>query len=457
MVEGRVSDDRRHGPHPGEVFADRYRVERTLGVGGMGFVFAARAIATGELVAIKMLLPALAQDGEIVARFLREGRAARRIQSRHGIRIHEASALPDGTPYLVMELLEGIDLHAVLERDRRVRVADAVDWILQACEALAEAHAAKTVHRDLKPSNLFLATTPDGPCIKVLDFGISKSLAADGASLKMTRTSAVMGTPLYMSPEQLKSARDVDERSDIWSIGVILYELVSGRPPFDAESLPELSVLVLSKDAPPLVAADVPAGLAEVIATCLRKDRAARFANLADFADAIAPFGSQAARASATRIVATLGMPRERASVRSLPALAATMPLAPSFEPRASAPRTLGSFARQTSLAITKKHSFALAASAVALAVGLVLIALSLTARRMATVPPMPLVAAAPPPSATVRVDPVPPPPPEPIASVVATVAPSASASAPPRRAPPKPAAKPIATTKRPSAFDTEN
>ena len=280
-------------------------------------MLAATHVHLHERVAIKILLPELMCDRETVQRFLREGRAAVKIRSPHVARVKDVGELPDRTPYIVMEYLEGSDLGAVLEAQLKLPVQQAVDYVLEACEAIAEAHAMKTVHRDLKPSNLFLTRMPNGTtCVKVLDFGISKMNAGEPGAVNMTTTLAVMGSPAYMSPEQLKASRTVDPRADIWSLGVVLHELIAGTPPFAAQTIAELSVQILSEDPPWLadVVGGVAPGLAGVVATCLRKKAAERFSNLADFADALAPFGSTAARRSAECIVHTLGMPAVRAA-----------------------------------------------------------------------------------------------------------------------------------------------
>ena len=306
-------------PLPGELVAEKYRVERVLGKGGMGVVFAATHLQLEQRVAIKLLLPAAAADPENVLRFLREGRAAVKIRSPHVARVLDVGELTDRTPFLVMEYLEGSDFGELLDGETRLPYAQAVDYVLEACEAVAEAHSLKIVHRDLKPSNLFLARQPNGSSmVKVLDFGISKMLEP---GLAMTRTASMMGSPLYMSPEQLKSARDVDERSDIWSVGVILYQLIAGAPPFQAESLPELCAVVLSNPTRWLdrVVPEVPAELARVVATCLRSNVDERYASLSDFAEAVAVFGSPAAKASAAKIVELLGMPAKRTTPIGMP------------------------------------------------------------------------------------------------------------------------------------------
>ena len=308
-------------PLPGEIFAEKYRIERVLGKGGMGVVFAATHIHLHQRFALKLLLPSALLEPDTVERFMREGRAAVKIRSEHIARVIDVGGLAEGAPYIVMEHLEGMDFAELLEGERQLPYRQAVDYVLQACEAVAEAHSLKIVHRDLKPSNMFLATQPDGTSlVKVLDFGISKMLEP---GLDMTRTSAMIGSPLYMSPEQLKSARTVDARADIWSIGVILYQLIAGTPPFVAESLAELCAIVLSnpsrwvhREVP-----DAPEGLSRVIATCLRSKVEERYVNLADLADALAAHGSPAARVSADRIVALLGLPETRAKLAAVPAV----------------------------------------------------------------------------------------------------------------------------------------
>ncbi len=292
-------------PKPGEIFAEKYRIENVLGVGGMGYVLGARHLQLDERVALKLLLDEGARRPETVARFLREGQAAVKIRSEHVGRVLDVASY-DGIPFIVMEYLEGADLAALLEERGPLPDKLVVDYVLQACEALAEAHAQRIVHRDLKPANLFLTTRSDGrDCIKVLDFGISKILAPEGAEdAAMTRTSATMGTPLYMSPEQLMSSRNVDARTDLWSLGVILFELIAGRPPFVASSVAELGAKVLTSAPPDLrqLVPTTPAGLAEAVATCLRRDVRERFPTVAELADALAPYGTAAAKASANRI-----------------------------------------------------------------------------------------------------------------------------------------------------------
>jgi len=305
-----VAEDLSTAPKIGELFAEKYRIDRVLGRGGMGFVLAATHIHLDEQVAIKMLLPRLATHPDTVARFLREGRAAVKIRSKHVARVIDVGTFA-GSHYIVMEYLGGEDLADVLIREKRLPFARAVDFVLQACEAIAEAHAIHIVHRDLKPANLFLARVPgdDEPYIKVLDFGISKMPVTDNMPLSLTSTSTLMGSPLYMSPEQLRSAKAVDSRADIWSMGIILFELISGRPPFVADSLPELGALIFGGRVPDIHAmvADVPQGLTDAILKCLRVAPAERYASVADLANDLSVFGSPAAIESAKRVSRALG------------------------------------------------------------------------------------------------------------------------------------------------------
>lgn len=292
----------------GDILDGKYRVERVLGVGGMGIVVAATHLQLDQRVALKFLLPTALGNAEVVARFAREARAAVRIQSEHVARVIDVGTLTTGSPYMVMEYLEGGDLSTTLETRGRLPVAEAVTYLLQACEAIAEAHSMGVVHRDLKPANLFLAQrTGRDPMVKVLDFGISKT--SDGATSGLTQTSAVMGSPLYMSPEQMMSSRDVDLRTDIWSLGVILYELLVGQPPFSGDTMAQVVFMVTNRDAP-LVSekrADLPPGLVEIVRRCLRRDPSERYANVAELARALVPFGSSRADVSLERIARVLG------------------------------------------------------------------------------------------------------------------------------------------------------
>jgi len=295
----------------GQILAGKFRIERVLGQGGMGIVVAATHLQLDQRVALKFLLPEALVNPEAVERFAREARAAVKIKSEHVARVSDVGTLESGSPYMVMEYLHGEDLAAWVRRNGAMAVPDAVEFLLQACEAIAEAHALGIVHRDLKPANLFVTRRVDGsPCVKVLDFGISK-LTLPGATpeFAMTKTSTVMGSPLYMSPEQMSSSRNVDQRTDIWALGVILYESLTGRVPFEAETMPQLCGMILQDPPRPLseLRPDLPAALQHAVLRCLEKNREQRFNNVAELAYALAPFGAQAAQRSAERISRVLG------------------------------------------------------------------------------------------------------------------------------------------------------
>src|ERR1035438_8352695 len=295
------------GVQEGEILDGEYRVERVLGIGGMGVVVAAHHLQLDERVALKFLLPQSLGDADAVARFIREARAAVKIKSEHVARVTDVGVLPNGAPYMVMEYLEGGDLAAWIQQRGALPSEQAVDFVLQACVALAEAHALGIVHRDLKPANLFCVQRSDGQLsIKVLDFGISKvaALAGSGPSMAMTKTASLMGTPFYMSPEQLRSSKDVDAQTDIWALGVILFELISGRPPFQGDSITELAIKI-NNEAPPAMRTlrpDVPNELQLAVLKCLEKDRRHRFRTVADLAQALLPFAPKRAHGTVERI-----------------------------------------------------------------------------------------------------------------------------------------------------------
>lgn len=275
---------------PGAIVAGKYRVEHRLGRGGMGQVFAAVHLQSGERVAIKLLHQSLNNSAENLDRFLQEGRAAATIESPHVARVLDAGSLEDGSPYLVLEYLEGRDLAKTIKKSGPFPITQAVDFIVQACHALSEAHSRGIIHRDLKPSNLFLTTRADGsPFIKVLDFGISK-FVYEGHS--HTQTSDILGSPPYMSPEQLRSTKHVDHRTDIWSLGTILFELLTGRTPFVADTMADLCMKIVAEPSPPLrsLLPSAPPGLEAILLRCHEKDPAARFSSAQELSAALAPF-----------------------------------------------------------------------------------------------------------------------------------------------------------------------
>lgn len=237
----------------GDLIDGKYRVTRTLGVGGMGYVVEAYHEQLGQRVAIKGLLQGIQPRPEAIARFLREARAAVRIQNEHVARVTDVGSLPDGAAYMVMEYLDGVDLAQRTRGTGPLAAETAVDYVLQACEAIAEAHAIGIVHRDLKPANLFLTRRSDGsPLGKVLDFGISKVFEAGEPQRDITGTAVAMGSPQYMSREQMHSAKHVDVRTDIWALGTVLFELIAGCPAFDAETFAGLCAMIATQSPPAL-------------------------------------------------------------------------------------------------------------------------------------------------------------------------------------------------------------
>lgn len=287
----------------GQLLAGKYRVERVLGTGGMGIVVAATHVHLGQKVAIKFLLPAACGTAATVVRFLREARSAVQIKGEHVARVIDVGTLERGEPYIVMEFLSGMDFAQVLQERGPLPIDEALDFILQAGEAIAEAHALGIVHRDLKPANLFLTSRPDGsPLVKVLDFGISQG--GDAASSALTSKELIMGSPRYMSPEQMRSSRDVDARTDIWALGVVLFELLTGKVVFESDSMAGLCTLVATAPAPPLrsARADAPAALEALIARCLEKDPERRVGSVAEFAEGLAPMAPPRAKVSVERI-----------------------------------------------------------------------------------------------------------------------------------------------------------
>ena len=300
-------------PKIGETIDGKYEIVADLAVGGMGAILAAIDKTTGDRVVIKVMLSAAMEIEGAITRFEREARAAAGIVSEHVVRIFQVGELPNGAPFMVMEFLDGKDLGAIITPDQPLPVAESVDYVLQSCEAMAEAHKSGIVHRDLKPSNLFLANRRDGTkTIKVLDFGISKFsadspvLGKEGVSLTATRT--MMGSPLYMSPEQVRSAKNVDRRSDIWALGVILYELLTGRLPFEGDNAGAICAMIVADEPVPLrmMKEDLPAELERIVMRCIEKEPAERYQDVAELAEALRPFGSKVGKVAAAHAVQTM-------------------------------------------------------------------------------------------------------------------------------------------------------
>ena len=288
-------------PKEGDSLLGKYILEKPLGQGGMGIVYAARHELLGQRVAVKFLLPEIASSGDAVARFLNEARAASRIESDHVARVLDVGLVHGALPYMVLEFLEGDDLAIVLRKRGPLPIADVADYVLEAIDALAYAHALGIVHRDLKPANLFLVQRQDGSSrVKVLDFGISKMMGAEGlgGSGNITKTNAMLGSPLYMSPEQLRDSKSVDHRCDIWALGVIAYELLTSHPPFMAENAVALFAAIQETEplSPRARRPDgaIPPELERAVLQCLRRNPNERFASVTELGAALVPFGTDA-------------------------------------------------------------------------------------------------------------------------------------------------------------------
>ena len=287
----------------------RYEVQALVGNGTMGAVVCARHLVLDRRVAIKLLRPERAVDPVAVERFRQEASAASRIRSDHVVRIHDVGATEHALPFMAMELLEGIDLERLTQQRGALPVQLAVDCILQAAEALAEAHAAGIVHRDIKPSNLFLTERTDGsPLLKVLDFGISKLAPERGGDPSLTATQAVIGSPAYMAPEQIRTSKYVTAKADVWALAVVLFEVLTTKLPFDGDTVGSVLAHVTTSPPPPLRAfrQDVPEAIEAAILACLEKDPAAR-ATLGDLAAALRPFASPVGALSAERAIRICG------------------------------------------------------------------------------------------------------------------------------------------------------
>ncbi|MGH7279941.1 MAG: protein kinase domain-containing protein [Polyangiaceae bacterium] len=298
----------------GEIFEDKYRVERLIGAGGMGLVVEATHLGLERRVAIKFMQRETRDEPQAAVRFLREARACANLSSEHVVRVFDNGISSKGEPYLVMELLRGEDLSQLLKREKRISSSQASAWVLEACDAIAEAHRLGVVHRDLKPANLFLAEQKPGERkIKVLDFGVSKLVGEDSIGA-LTSRSTLVGSPRYMSPEQTQSSARTDARTDIWALGVVLYELVSGTTPFDANNPVGLAAAILTQDVPSLRsrAPEAPASFERIVMRCLQKDPKDRYPSIEALADAL-----RAATKSSTSV-----RPRARASTILLGAAA---------------------------------------------------------------------------------------------------------------------------------------
>jgi serine/threonine-protein kinase len=315
-------------PKAGLLIAGKYRIERVIGEGGMGVVVAATHEGLDQKVAIKFLAPEAIRNSEAVERFMREAKVAAKVKSEHVARVSDVGRIDGATPFIVMEYLEGAELAAMIDTQKPLPIDEVCEIGLQACEALAEVHAADIVHRDLKPSNLFVTRRADGsPCLKLLDFGISKfttSPGDDGADPALTATATVMGSPSYMSPEQLKSTKEVDARTDVWSLGAVLYEALTGKPAFRGETVPQVVAMIASEEpaTPTGIRADIASELETAVLSCLVKNADQR-STLVGLARTLVRFAPERARVSLDRVESVLGAER---SQKSMPIVAIKPP-----------------------------------------------------------------------------------------------------------------------------------
>jgi serine/threonine-protein kinase len=454
----------------GDLLAGKYRVEKILGFGGMGVVVSAFRGDLEQRVAVKFLSQQAAERPDAAERFRREARAAAKIRSEHVARVLDVGTLDTGLPFMVMEYLEGNDIADELRRLQRLPVLDAVEFTLQAIEALAEAHANGVVHRDLKPGNLFLARRADGSRrVKVLDFGISKALGGTSVEeLSLTKTAALIGSPLYMAPEQMRSAKDVDTRADIWSLGAMLYEMLTGQPPYTGDSIPQLCAALLHDDPIPLRQhrPEVPEGLEHAVLRCLMKDRNHRFQTVFDLGRALVPFAMPQSRIHVERAERVLGATdvtmsglssADRMSSSLQPMAAVSRPVTPltttpqpAMTPQPISDPTVNSWGNSGMVKAPRRRGtlFAIGGAAALLAGGIGLWAAqrgddAAKAQQPAT-PSVPAVVEAKP-------EPKPLPPPEiPAALPPAEAAPSAVAPPPATTPSAAPAAPPVAAALRP-------
>ena len=327
----------------GQVLDGKFRVERLIGEGAMGLVVEATHLGLDERVALKFLRREARDQPDLVARFAREARAAVKIKSDHVARVFDVGGTEDGTPFIVMEFLEGSDLATILEVRHRLEVSEALEYIIQACEGLTEAHAKGIVHRDIKPENLFLAQGAGAmKQIKLLDFGISKatlgSLETDQVA---SQTTQIMGSPHYMSPDQLRSTKDVDGRADIWSLGVVLFELISGQTPFPATDVTQLISQILHEPHRRLTALrpDAPPEVEAIIDKCLAKEAADRYQSAADLAIALLPYAPKRARAIVERAADIARSAGGLSAIADLDSIPPAAPSAPREVTLANAPQ----------------------------------------------------------------------------------------------------------------------
>ena len=318
---------------PGQIFAGKYRIERLLGAGGMGEVFAATHLELGELVALKVMLDEDVNSTDALARFQREARAAARLKSEFIARVLDVGRQEGGLPFIVLEHIVGQDLHEVCGARGPLPIAEAAGFVAQTCEGVAEAHALGMVHRDLKLKNLFLTKRPDGrPLVKILDFGVVKlsnerrDEERDQPSLTLTQAETLIGSLPYMAPEQIQMSSKVDARADVWSLGVCLYELLAGTRPFHGQTVAEIITAITRRPPPPVrsIRSEIPQDLADTVERALEKSLHRRFQSVAELARALAPHVGDPTLGDRVQAVLLGGVAAKVALVTSDPALDAT-------------------------------------------------------------------------------------------------------------------------------------
>jgi serine/threonine-protein kinase len=309
---------------PGDMISERYRLVRLLDVGGMGEVWAARNVLTQKNFAVKFLLPELAERPDALERFIREAETAGSLEHPSIVDVFDVAQGEDGRPYLVMELLAGESLEARVERAGTLTSFEAAAFLAQIADALDVAHRAGVVHRDLSAANIFLVRDPEGgrPVPKILDFGVSKTLGPGASDRTQTGNGAVLGCPEFMSPEQARGAESVDARTDVWSIGVVLYHALTDTAPFRAKNYNAMMVAILTRPHRPIleVTPSVDRDLAAIIEGCLVKDRSTRIQTAREVADRLSAVARRLARPTGANFA-----PRRRATDR-LPSSARRAP-----------------------------------------------------------------------------------------------------------------------------------
>ena len=332
-------------PAPGDVIGGKYRIVRLIGDGGMGTVYEARHEFLETTVALKFLHSELAQRAGLGSRFLQEARVSARIRSPHVTHVTDVDQTADGSPYLVMELLHGEPLQQAMDRRGKLPPEQAIDFALQILSGLESAHAIGVVHRDLKPDNVFIVPATGGPLLKLIDFGIAKLRASTEFQKGLTRAGVIMGTPEYMAPEQLFAAENVDHRADLYSLGVILFEMLSGRRPTDGEDVEAIVASVVSGNVRHLgnLEPGLAPGLIAVVERALRPDREARFGSALEMRVALAPYAgvlSYAGRLAASP-EPVLHQQSSPLSPSARPAPPAQTGVAQAFQAESSMPKTL--------------------------------------------------------------------------------------------------------------------